>query len=127
MTELSVLEIAQKYWWLIAGPGAFAFGLGLLYLRSQFATKSDFERLADRVNTSLDGLEERLAGHARTTEQRLQSLENATEHLPDREAFHALSLEVTRQGATIRAIEQTQQATAAGVSRIEDHLLRGAK
>lgn len=119
----SLLDVLQRWWWAVVGPGAFGFGILILYLRSQFVPGSEFRKQSEHVNKALAGLEERLDGLASRTERRLQQLETATEHLPTKDAFHALALHVERQGTEITALRDTQRATAEGVKRIEEFLI----
>lgn len=124
MTE--TLDALKNYWWLITGPIAFAFGGAFLWLKSQFATKQEFKAQAAHVNAAIGKLSKNFEDHADETEGRLTRLETVTEHLPTREAFHELTLQVERQGAMIEAMRDTQKATAAGVSRIEEFMIKGS-
>lgn len=119
-----LLASAQKYWWLITGPVTVALAVALLWLRTQFATKTEFGAQSEQINGAISKLAKRIDEHAETTDHRLTQLEAATEHLPTREAMHQLALQVERQGGAIEAMRDAQRATAAGVARIEDYMIR---
>lgn len=120
------LEILKNYWWLITGPIAVVFGGVFWWLKSQFATKQEIRAQSAETHKAIGALSKSFEEHADETESRLTRLEATTEHLPTREAFHALTLQVERQGAMIEAMRDTQKATAAGVSRIEEFMIKGA-
>lgn len=119
-----LLASAQKYWWLITGPVTVALAVALLWLRTQFATKTEFGAQSEQINGAISKLAKRIDEHAETTDHRLTQLEAAIEHLPPREAMHQLALQVERQGGAIEAMRDAQRATAAGVARIEDYMIR---
>lgn len=119
-----LLASAQKYWWLITGPVTVALAVALLWLRTHFATKTEFRAQSEQINGAITKLASRIDEHAETTDHRLTQLEAAIEHLPPREAMHQLALQVERQGGAIEAMRDAQRATAAGVARIEDYMIR---
>jgi hypothetical protein len=124
---MDFITIAQKYWWFIVGPGVAVAGIALFYLRTQFATKSEFKTQSDRVNASLAGLREQIEDHTQVSNRRLQHLEGVTEHLPDKDAFHRLALQVERQNGEISALREMQKGTNSGVKRIEEYLINQGK
>ena len=85
------LETLKGYWWLVTGP----LWLGMLgvvwWLKTQFATKTESEKQFAAVNKAIADIGAGVETYADQTEVRLTRLETATKHLPDREAFHALT------------------------------------
>jgi hypothetical protein len=121
---MDFITVAQKWWWLIIGPGVFVAGIALLYLRTQFATKAEFRAQSEHVNGALTDLREQIGGQTSVTNTRLQDLESATKHLPDKEAFHRLELQVEKQNGAIAALREMHVSISSGVTRIEDHLIK---
>ena len=127
MIDIDLLSAAQKYWWLIVGPGVTFAGIALFYLRTQFATKAEFKTQSDRVNSALTDLRVQIEDHTQVSNRRLQHLEGLTEHLPDKDAFHKLALQVERQNGEIAALREMQKGTNSGVKRIEEYLINQGK
>lgn len=124
---MDFITVAQKWWWLVIGPGVAVAGIALFYLRTQFATKAEFKTQSDRVNSALTGLRVQIEDHTQVSNRRLQHLEGVTEHLPDKDAFHRLALQVERQNGEISALREMQKGTNSGVRRIEEYLINQGK
>ena len=120
---MDFLELLQKWWWLVAGPGVVALGIALLFLRSQFATKGEFKRGIKDLEDAIEGLSERIDEHTISTDRRLQGLEARTDHLPTQKEFHALVTHVARLEEQQKASVKWHQATGESVKRIEEYLL----
>lgn len=120
---MDFLDVLQKWWWLIAGPGVVATGIALLFLRSQFATKGEFKRGMRHLEDAIDGLSGRIDEHTVSTDRRLQTLEARTDHLPTLAQFHELGKQIARLEEQQKASVKWHQATGESVKRIEEYLL----
>ena len=118
------IETLKAYWWLVTGPAALAAATVFLWLKSQFVTKKDFEKHADGVNEVFEKIAKSLDEFTDETEARLTDVEATIRHLPNRETFQDLKVQVAKQGVMIKAIADMQKTTAAGVSRIEDYMMK---
>lgn len=122
------IETLKGYWWIVPGPAALAAGAVFIWLKSQFVTKADFVEHTASVNKAIGKIAENLNEYTEETEVRLADLEATIRHLPTREAFQDLTVQVAEQGVMIKAMADMQRTTAAGVSRIEEFMMKaGAK
>lgn len=125
---MDFLELLQKWWWLVAGPGVVALGIALLFLRSQFATTGEFKRGMQHLEDAIDGLSGRIDEHTVSTDRRLQGLEARTDHLPTLAQFHELGKQIARLEEQQKASVGMNRATAESVKRIEEYLInKGGK
>jgi len=94
--------IINVVWPIITAVAPIIFGVGLLWLRSQFPTRSDFEGLISRVG--------QMASDAALDRQRLNQLARDSEGSPTRlellEKMSSLASEMAQVQATNKAIQR---------------------
>jgi Protein of unknown function (DUF2730) len=125
-----------REWWPVLWPLTMvAAGVVLLWMRSQFPTLVQF----DRVKAGLESIKDRLdvvdvtvrglptRDEVQDLNLRIVDLTQRIAHLPARDDVHELGLGVRGLQGEIAALQAGFKPLQMAVGRIEDHLLNGAR
>lgn len=126
----AVIVIIKDIWWIASLPLAFAAGVGMLFLRSQFPTKQQHDDQTKVLQGSIGSLSERVAANERQIEARVAKIEGDLRQLPNRQEVQALGerigrveKEVATSVETIRGVEKTVTKIDTTLGLILKHML----
>lgn len=126
----AVIVIIKDIWWIASLPLAFAAGVGMLFLRSQFPTKQQHDDQTKVLQGSIASLSERVVANERQIEARVAKIEGDLRQLPNRQEVQALGerigrveKEVATSVETIRGVEKTVTKIDTTLGLILKHML----
>lgn len=126
----SLIVIIKDIWWIASLPLAFAAGVGMLFLRSQFPTKQQHDEQTKLLQGSIASLSERVVANERQIETRVAKIEGDLQRLPNRQEVQALGdrigrveKEVATSVETIRGVEKTVTKIDTTLGLILKHML----
>lgn len=126
----AVIVIIKDIWWIASLPLAFAAGVGMLFLRSQFPTKQQHDEQTKLLQGSIASLSERVVANERQIETRVAKIEGDLRQLPNRQEVQALGerigrveKEVATSVETIRGVEKTVTKIDTTLGLILKHML----
>ncbi|KPH80532.1 hypothetical protein [Bosea vaviloviae] len=92
----SVIGVIKDIWWIASLPLAFAAGVGMLFLRSQFPTKQQHDEQTKLLQASIATLSDRVVANEHRIETRVAKIEGDLERLPNRQEVQALGDRIGR-------------------------------
>lgn len=126
----AIIVIIKDIWWIASLPLAFAAGVGMLFLRSQFPTKQQHDEQTKLLQGSIASLSERVVANERQIETRVAKIEGDLRQLPNRQEVQALGerigrveKEVATSVETIRGVEKTVTKIDTTLGLILKHML----
>jgi hypothetical protein len=126
----AVIVIIKDIWWIASLPLAFAAGVGMLFLRSQFPTKQQHDDQTKVLQGSIASLSERVVANERQIEARVAKIEGDLRQLPNRQEVQALGerigrveKEVATSVEAIRGVEKTVGKIDTTLGLILKHML----
>lgn len=126
----NVIVVIKDIWWIASLPLAFAAGIGMLFLKSQFPTKQQHDEQTKLLQESIADLSGRVVANERQIETRVGKIEGDLQRLPNRQEVQALGdriarveKEVATSVETIRGVEKTVTKIDTTLGLILKHML----
>lgn len=128
----AVVAIIKDVWWFLSVPLVAVVGIGMLYLRTQFPTKAQYEADNKAIEASIAALSGSIATSERDMDKRITKMEADLRQLPGRVEVQALGerigrveKEVATSIEALRGVEKTVGKIDHTLTLILDHMLKG--
>lgn len=97
--------------------------VAVLWLKSQFATKKDFDKGIAEVGSKISSL----SNDDRALDSRVARVEQSMTSLATREDLHGISLTMERANGQLAALSAAHKATHHQLDRIQEYLIEQTK